>query len=193
MKRLLIALLALSVSLLTTTALGAEKTGLPQITEKNWDRHPLVVEIRNIYKEIKAALDKKQLTYQEKDFTKLPRSCRGTYPLEKLALAADPKGNVRLYITARRISHGDLLTIERYYDGKGMLRFVYMKNSSDEYATIENRVYLNEKGRVFWDVKTEAGKTAFGEITDDDEWIVGIKSGAAARNEFVGTEVKCSE
>lgn len=151
------------------------------------------MEIRNIYTAIRTALDKKQLTYQEKNFTKLPRSCRGTYPLEKLALASDPKGNVRLYSTARRVSHEDLLTIERYYDGKGLLRFVYMKNKSDIYATIENRVYLDEKGKVLWDARTEAGKTTFGDITDRDEWVIGIKSGAAARNEFAGTEVKCSE
>ncbi len=193
MKRRLIAILVLSVSLSTTAAPGAEKTGLQEITEKNWERHPWTVEIRNIYKEIRTALDKKQLTYQEKDFTKLPRSCRGTYPLEKLALASDPKGSVRLYSTARRVSHDDLLTIERYYDGKGLLRFVYMKNGSEVYATIENRVYLDEKGKVLWDARTEAGKTTFGEIADEDEWVVGIKSGAAARNEFVSTEVKCSE
>ncbi len=162
------------------------------ITEQNWSSHPKIIEIRKMYEEIRTALDNKSLTYAEKDFSKLPRSCRGTYPIEKLAVAYDKKGRVRLYIHAQRISHGDLQTDEYYYDQDGRLRFVFMTNKSDVYATIENRVYVSTTGKVFWDVKKESKKITYGEITSHPYQIREFTN-KGTKELVEKTEVKCEE
>lgn len=162
------------------------------ITEQNWSRHPRIIEIRKIYEGIRAGLDNKSLTYVEKDFSKLPRDCRGTYPIEKLAVAYDKKGRVRLYIHAQRISHDDLQTDEYYYDQDGKLRFVFMTNKSDVYATIENRVYVSATGKVFWDVKKESKKITYGEITSDPYQIREFTN-MGTKELVEKTKVKCEE
>ena len=169
----------------------AEQTTPQEVTKVNWEHHPRIVEVRKIYNEIQSKLARKQLRYQKKDYSVLPESCRGTYPMEYLAIATDGEGRVRVYTTAQRISHGDLLTTHHYYDEKGRLRFVYMTNKSDEFATIENRVYLDEKGKVFWDVKTEAKKITFGEITQDP-WVIKNTTNEGTLATFKSAEVKCS-
>ncbi len=162
------------------------------ITEQNWSNHPRIVEIRKIYEEIRAALDNKSLTYAEKDFSKLPRSCRGTYPIEKLAIAYDKKGRVRLYIHAQRVSHDDLQTDEYYFDQDGKLRFVFMTNKSGIYATIENRVYVSATGKVLWDVQKESKKITYGEITSDPYQIREFTN-KGIKELFDKTAVKCEE
>ncbi len=176
-----------------TSAVAADTPdSLTAITENNWRVHPRIVEIRKIYEEIRKALDNKSLTYLEKDFSKLPRSCRGTYPIEKLAVAYDKKGNVRLYIHAQRISHDDLQTDEYYYDQNGKLRFVFMTNKSDVYAKIENRVYVSTTGKVFWDVKKEAKEITYGEITSDPYQIKELTN-KGIKERIEKTEVTCEE
>ncbi|MFA6902852.1 MAG: hypothetical protein WC236_07215 [Gallionellaceae bacterium] len=162
------------------------------ITSSNWERHPHIVEIRNIYNEIQSKLEKKQLKYQKKDYTVLPESCRGTYPLEYLSLATDSKEHVRVYIMAQRISHGDLMTTQSYYDSEGRLRFVYMTNESPGMATIENRVYINVSGKVFWDVTTEAKKITFGEVTQDP-WMIRETNNHEILDFFNSSVVKCKK
>src|SRR5438132_2336859 len=166
-------LVALSLAVLCFFDFGfaAGQATSQELTKINWEHHPRIVEIRKIYNEIQSKISRKQLRYQKKDYSVLPESCRGTYPMEYLAIASDGGERVRVYTTAQRISHGDLLTIHHYYDEKGRLRFALMTNKSAEFATIENRVYLDEKGKVFWDVKTEAKKVTFGEITQDP-WMI---------------------
>ncbi len=189
---LVIFMLSVGTSLPIDRALAAEQANPPGVTGTNWERHSRIIEIRTIYNEIQSKLARKQLKYETKDYTVLPESCRGTYPMEYLALATDSDGRVRVYTRAQRISHGDLLTTQYYYDNKGRLRFVYMTNKSNEYATIENRVYLDEQGKVFWDVKTEAAKTTFGEITEDP-WIIKETTNQGKVAEFKNAEIKCRE
>ncbi len=136
----------------------------PAITEQNWERHPGILEIRELYNDIQSGLQNKTLRYREKNYSRLPRSCRGTYPLEYVAVATDSARRVRAYIVAQRISHDDLLTTRKYYDQSGHLRFVYRTNESRGFATIENRVYLTGQGAIMWDVKSEGSKREFGEI-----------------------------
>lgn len=193
MKLLKILLIVVFGSVIIPSGLIAnQKDNATPLTEENWSSHPKTLEIRKIYKEIRAGLDNKGLKYIEKDFSKLPRECRGVYPVEKLAVAYDKKDRVRLYIHAQRISHDDLLTKEHYYDKDGRLRFMFMSNTSEIYATIENRVYVNKAGKVFWDVKTEAKKMKYGEITADPS-IISSYTNEYAKNFVERTEVKCDE
>ena len=177
---------------INTIPLGISANDDNEITEKNWKQHPKIVEIRSIYKEIRNKIDSKKLIYIEKNFSKLPRDCRGTYPVEIKAVAHDSKNRVRLYIFAQRISHDDLLTTEYYYNQRGILRFVFISNKSQYYATIENRVYLNEEAEVIWDVKKEAKKLTYGEITSDPYQIRQYKTKGLIQDVKV-TEVKCYE
>jgi hypothetical protein len=171
---------------------AAERKPAEEITPENWEHHPRIMEVRKLYNEIQSLLTQKKLKYQKKDYTVLPRSCRGTYPMEYLVLAEDTQGRVRLHTTAQRISHDDLLTTQYFYDPKGILRFAYITNKSSEYATIEYRVYLTDQGKVFWDTRTEAKKTTFGETTKDP-WMVRVVTAAQARTDFNEAEVKCRE
>lgn len=154
-----------ALALISTVVLADKPTDAIAINAENWNHHPRILIIRKMYNEIRSGLNNKKLRYLEKDYSVLPRDCRGTYPIEKLAVAIDQQGRVRMYIQAQRISHDDLQTMEYYYDRNGRLRFVYMTNKSSIYATIENRVYISHNGKVFWDVTTEAGKKRFGEMT----------------------------
>lgn len=174
------------------SVLAAEHKPIQEVTPENWERHPRIVEIRKLYNETQSRLTAKKLKYQKKDYTVLPRSCRGTYPMEYVSLATDAEGRVRLYTTAQRISHDDLLTTQYYYDDNGKLRFSYVTNKSDGLATIEYRIYLDENGKVFWDVRTEAKKATFGE-SSQDPWMVRVTSATQADTEFKGARVKCAE
>ena len=188
-KRLLLSL-STAFCLLPCLIQAAERNPVEEVTPENWERHPRIVEVRKLYNEIQSLHAQKKLKDQKKDYTPLPRSCRGTYPMEYLVLAEAAEGRVRLHTTAQRISHDDLLTTQYYYDTKGTLRFAYITNKSSEYATIEYRVYLTDQGKVFWDTRTEAKKTTFGETTNEP-WMVRIVTATQARKEFNEAEVKC--
>jgi len=163
-----------------------------EITESNWEQHPKVVEIRKLYNDIQSRLESKKLKYQEKSFTKLPRSCRGMYPLDYIGIATDGTGRVRMHVVAQRISHDDLLTTRNYYDEGGHLRFVYRTNESPGFATIKNRVYLTEQGTVFWDVEAEGKKLTFGKITKAPSEIDDLTN-ADLLEEYRRREVKCKK
>ncbi len=171
-------------------ALAEQPKPEQEITKDNWEHNPRIVEVRKLYNDIQSKLESKKLKYQKKDFSKLPRSCRGTYPLEYLAVATDHAGRVRMFIQAQRISHDDLLTTRMYYDEGGRARFVYKTNESPGFVTIENRIYLNEQGKVFWDVEKEAKKLTFGEITRDPSEIHEVTNKYILDN-FKRTKVQC--
>ncbi len=178
--------------LASSLALAAPPEGEGEVTEQNWEHHPEILEIRKLYGDIQSKLESGKLKYQKKSFARLPRSCRGMYPREYLAIATDRAGRVRMYTAAQRISHDDLLTTRHYYDEGGHLRFVYRTNESSEgFATIHNRVYLNEQGKVFWDVESEAKQVKFGEITRDPAEIGEITS-AGILDDYNKTKVECS-
>lgn len=172
-------------------AMPAQPKTYQEITESNWENHPRIVEIRKLYNDIQSKLESKALKYQEKSFAKLPRSCRGTYPIEYFGVATDRANRVRMYIRAQRISHDDLLTRRSYYDEGGHLRFVYETNESAGFATIKKRIYLTDKGNVFWDVESEAKKLTFGkEVTSSPSEIYKVTNAGILEN-FRRTKVKC--
>jgi hypothetical protein len=188
----IISLLTIGSMFLVDSALAIEPVNSLVITEANWEHHPRIVEVRNIYNEIQSRIKSKQLKYQKKDYTVLPRSCRGTYPIDYWSVVVDSNGHVLIDVTAQRISHDDLLTTENYFDNKGHLRFVYITNKSIGMATIENRVYLDEQGKVIWDARTEAGKVTFGEITNDP-WMIKETTNDGIFSSFKKEKVKCEQ
>jgi len=192
MKKIFFSVLIFTITSIPIETIAKNQNDPGHLTQENWKRHPRIVEIRSIYKKIRKAIEKKKLTYIEKNFSKLPRNCRGTYPIERVAVAYDSKGRVRLYVFAQRISHDDLQTTEYYYNQNGKLRFVFMSNKSQYYATIENRVYLNEDAEVFWDVEKELKKLTYGEVTSDPHQIREIST-KGLKESVKQTKVKCSE
>lgn len=173
-------------------AMPAQPKSEQEITESNWESHPQILEIRKLYNDIQSKLENKKLKYQEKNFTKLPRSCRGMYPLEYVGVATDHAGRVRMYVHAQRISHDDLLTTRNYYDESGHLRFVYRTDESTGFATIKNRIYLADQGTVLWDVESEAKRLTFGKITHSPSKIDDLTN-AGLLEKFRRREVKCQQ
>lgn len=190
-KIFLLAVIIINLASLANIPLTAKaaKEEAKNITEENWLKHPLIAEVRKIYKEVKREIKRGDLTIDRQDFTKLPCD-RGTYPLERKEIATDKKGQIRMYAFAQRISHGDLWTVEHYYDRSGTLRFMYMSNESKIYTTIENRIYLDSRGRVIWDVKKEGRKTTYGEIAADP-YMVQAKTAALAKKEHATGNPEC--
>lgn len=180
----------LGALLASPPAWSAEQKPEQKITESNWEQHPRILEIRKLYNDIQSKLENKKLKYQEKNFAKLPRSCRGMYPLEYIGVATDHAGRVRMHVVAQRISHDDLLTTRNYYDEGGHLRFVYITNESPGFATIHNRIYLTDQGNVLWNVESEAKKLTFGHITRDSYEIRSLTTDGLL-DEYRHKEVKC--
>lgn len=179
-----------AVLLASPAALAEQPKPEQEITKDNWEHDPAILGGRKLYNDIQSRLEGRKLKLRKKDFSKLPRSCRGMYPLEYLTVATDRAGRVRMFIEAQRISHDDLLTTRYYYDEGGLLRFIYKTNESPGFATIENRSYLNEQGKVFWDVKKEAKKLTFGEVTRDPSEIDEVTNKYILEN-FERTKVEC--
>lgn len=195
-------------SMLFAMALGTMGTAVPlshassaepafpiEITEQNWESHPTILEIRKLYNDIQSALEKKTLKYREKNYSRLPRSCRGMFPTEYVAIATDSAKRVRMYVMAYRISHDDLLTTRSYYDDQGHLRFIYMTNESREYAKIENRIYLTQDGGVLWDVEDEAHRRTFGKFVSEPSELDHMSTQMTTEGlmaEFDSMKVRCS-
>lgn len=173
----------------------AEPAPEQAITEQNWEQHPKIVEVRKLYEEIQAMLKQKKLKVQDRNFLKAIAACdRVLYPIEFVRIAADKTGRARLFVYGRRISDNALLTTWEYYDEGGRLRFVDRTNQLPGFVPIEDRIYLTEQGRAFWDVTTEGKKTTFGEETREhleaDHFSL---TSQEAMNGFQGQEVECDK
>jgi hypothetical protein len=108
----------------------------------NWHRHPQIVEIRAIYRQIKRAEIRGQLSKQQKTF----RDCS----LFQRVLHHDAGGVVRLYKVAAASEHYGI-RYAYYYDRNGRLRFVFIDIATDNGTQIEYRVYLSEAGERLWE------------------------------------------
>lgn len=154
----------LGVSLAPNAALSAPPSSKKPITKKNWKQHPRIVEVRKVYDEIQSLLKQKKLKIRERNFRTAIEACNQvTYPMEFVRIGTDDAGRVRLFVSGQRISDNALLTQWEYYDKSGHLRFVDRTEQLEGFVPIEDRIYLTDQGRVFWDLRTEGKKTTFGE------------------------------
>lgn len=185
----------LGTSLAPVPAFPAEPTPEQAITEKNWEQHPKIVEVRKLYEEVQSLLKQKKLKVRERNFLKAIAACNQvTYPIEFVRIATDDAGRVRLFAYGQRISDNALLTKWEYYDENGHLRFVDRTNQHAGWVPIEDRIYLTEQGRSFWDVSTEGKKNTFGDETrehyEKDRFELTSKE---AMNVFEGQGVECEK
>lgn len=185
----------LGILLAPACVFSAEPTPEQAITEQNWEQHPKIVEVRKLYEEIQSMLKQKKLKVQERSFLKAIAACdRVLYPIEFVRIATDGAGRVRMFAYGQRISDNALLTKWEYYDETGRLRFVDRTNQLPGFVPIEDRIYLTEQGRAFWDVRTEGKKNTFGEETREHYENTRFElTGKEAMNVFKGQGVECEK
>lgn len=134
------------------------------LTLDDWKNHHDVKEVRNIYNEIKTGIKNNSYTNKKREFDVKAISC-ATYPVKSEAISVDTNNRIRLYKIEQIGSHREPFTIERYYDSKGTLRFVFV-----DYIFANVRIYINSVGKVFWAVEQKNNKfTVFDSANGDWE------------------------
>lgn len=162
---------------LLLSALAAWGGTDPSVTIDNWMNHPEVQEVRTIYQEIRSAIQYRRYRTTARRFNIDSPLCP-TYPVKSQTLTVDSANRPRLHRLEQLGSHREPFTVERYYDAKGVLRFVYVERFISSV-----RIYLNREGKVFWAVEQKADQvTAFD--SKDGDWETIPDSADGAREAF---------
>lgn len=135
-------LLGVGFCLLPQRAAAAEAgPGATPITDKNWQNHPLIKEIRSLVNQTDEAIKAKTLN----DLT----AAMGGWH----AWGIDP-GHVR---KLRVVSKGDTETItyDHYYDPAEPLRFVFVQAQAANGTKVEYRIYFNSRVVRIWENRRE--------------------------------------
>ena len=143
----------------------------------NWTNHPDVKEVRTIYDEIKSGIKDKKYKTKVRRFNVESPLC-STYPVKSEILTVDSENRPRLYQLEQIGSHREPFTVERYYDAKGTLRFVYV----DRLISIV-RIYLNRESKVIWAVEKNGNKLTALDSNNGD-WETKPNSASGAREAF---------
>jgi len=144
---------------------------------EDWKNHPDVNEVRVIYDEIKNAIKDNIYKTKTRRFNVESPSC-STYPIKSEMLVLDSQNRPRLYQVEQIGSDRESFTVERYYDVKGTLRFVYVDR------VITNiRIYLNGAGNVVWAVEQHENKVTVFE-SDKEDWEMNPNTANKAKEEF---------
>ncbi|HYT03629.1 MAG TPA: hypothetical protein VEM13_01955 [Gemmatimonadales bacterium] len=125
----------------------------------------------------RTALRKAYITPKQEGLMLSQPSC-STYPIKSEMLVLDSENRPRLYQVEQMGSDRESFTVERYYDVKGTLRFVYVDR------VITNiRIYLNGAGKVVWAVEQHENKfTVFD--SGNEDWEVNPNTANKAKEEF---------
>jgi len=147
------------------------------VTMEDWKNHPDVNEVRVIYDEIKNGIRANIYRTKIRRFNVESASC-STYPIKSEMLVLDSQNRPRLYQIEQIGSDRESFTVERYYDVKGTLRFVYV----DRVIT-NSRIYLNGAGNVVWAVEQHENKFTVFE-SDKEDWEMNPNTANKAKEEF---------
>ena len=128
------------------------------ITIDNWRGNENLSDVRLVYKESQSEKFK-----ENKKIYNINSSACSVYPIKEKLVRVDKTGKVRKLSIIQIISHGELLLSERFYDEKGIIRFVFIKS-----ALSETRIYLNQKGLVIWAVNKDDNVYTKAEYSKDD-------------------------
>src|SRR5262245_35217919 len=129
----------------TPAAQGAEP-----VSASNWQRHPDIVEIRAIYREIKRGETGGRL----RDLRRAFGDCGLN---EERILYLDARGAARSYYWAGDSSDSGS-QYAYYYDGAGRLRFVFMKAAAPWVGSkLERRIYMSRDSKRLWDEEKREG------------------------------------
>src|SRR5207249_516727 len=153
---------------------------------ENWKNDPHVKEVRAIYDEIRAGVKDNRYEIRTRNFDVESSLCSSPYPINSKSLVKDEANRVRMLKIVQVISHRELLSVERYYDTAGKLRFVYV-----DYGSNNGRIYLNAEGKVFWAVEQDGNKFTVGDYTNED-WQIQPSDAADAKEGFRSHE-SCPE
>jgi hypothetical protein len=135
------------------------------ITEKNWSKHPEIVEIRALYQKIREAKDAGKLKKAERKFD----YCK-PYEDTLRVLYTGQNGGPRIY---RFEGGSDDSAVQRelYYDEAGTLRFAFIVAGAHNGTKLEHRVYLSKAGKKIWEARrllTGPGYTFPAEWPEDE-------------------------
>jgi hypothetical protein len=142
-------------------------SGAEPITTANWPRHPEIVGIRAIYREVRQALLAGRLRTEERTFG----YCRAYEDTER-TLYRDGNGIARGY-RAGRGSDDSAAQAAYYYDRAGTLRFVLVQAGAVNGTAIEYRIYLSKVGERLWEERRNLkgpGYSFPAELPDD--WLI---------------------
>jgi len=144
---------------------------------EDWKNHPEVKEVRAIYDQIQSGMRGKKYKTKTRSYDIDSPSCP-TYPIKSETLVVDEGDRPRLLKIDQIISHRELLSVERYYDTAGRLRFVFV-----DHASGPTRIYLNAEGKVFWAVEQGGDKFTVGDYSTGD-WETEPNNAKAAKGAF---------
>lgn len=116
-----------------------------EITAKNWLKHPSVIEIRNIYSDVRKEIDSGKLNkkFREED------SCE-FYGASDRVMYSDASGIARNY--SYNAGSGDsLIQWDFYYDQKGHLRFAFIQGGAVNGTVIHHRIYFDVNRKRIWE------------------------------------------
>ena len=144
-NRQLICCLIAFLSLIAWPGLGYGDEG---VTSKNWRNHPEIVEVRNIYKSVREAIDSKKLQKDVREFD----YCE-PYVDTVRVLYVDHRGVVRNYYFSGG-SDDSAMRRDLYYDLNGKLRFAFIQAAAANGTRIEHRIYFSPDGRRLWEMQS---------------------------------------
>lgn len=160
---------------------SASKAAPYSLTLENWQNHPHVREVRDIYQEVNNGLMERKYRAKERRFDVEAPSC-DTYPVRSGMLVLDSHDRPRLYRIEQIGSHREPFKVERYYDSRGTLRFVFVDR------LVSNvRIYLNREGKVFWAVSQSGNQFTVFDAGNED-WETRPNTAEGAKNEFEGRQ-----
>lgn len=118
-------------------------TALPAAAEKRAAtaglRHPDVIAVRGIYREVEDRIADGQLKKEE-------RHAAGCSPWsDDRTIYANTKGAIRKYVWEYG-GDDSAFTVRHYYDRAGRLRFVFVTAGAVNGTVMEQRIYFNERG-----------------------------------------------
>lgn len=151
------------------------------LTLENWQNHPGVREVRDLYQEVNNGLKEGKYRAKERRFDVDAPSC-DTYPVKSEMLVLDPHDQPRLYRIERIGSHREPYKVERYYDSQGTLRFVFVDRLISKV-----RIYLNREGKVFWAVG-QSGNQFTRIDAGNEDWEAKPGTAKGAKDEFEGRQ-----
>jgi len=165
----------------TTSAQQAE------ITEKNWQSHPEIIQIRRIVNTIDNGLKRRSFKISQREF----EICDDQY-FTRWRIARNAKGSPRWY---EDYSEGADASWDfyYYYDETGHLRFVYAIARSTNGTREQLRLYYDESGKRIWQdhkfLKGPGCPGCFGAYLDSDAAIA-FDANKAFANYSGCTEIK---
>jgi hypothetical protein len=151
------------------------------VTLDNWKTHPAIKEVDAIHDEIETGISDRRFRIKMRRFDTDSPTC-GRYPSKSKTLAIDADRHLRLYQIEQLGPRNEPITLSRYYDDQGKLRFVYGDNT-----VTSLRIYLDSAGQVFWGVEQSGDKYTKADPTYN-YWETNPRNASGARDEYLSQE-----